>query len=75
MVYDLVYQCGVANVFRPGLRRVLQGPYHDCEMFCRGLMEAGCEIKVYHCNNIGDITRCEWHSGPGDTFNEYKHTP
>ena len=69
--YELVYQCGIANVFKvhiqdsaPGetcmirRERVLQGAYRDCETFCRGVMSAMDNpeaVSVWHSDMAGDL--------------------
>src|SRR5690348_5829197 len=69
--YALVYQAGIANVFavdinglkpetRKKTKRVLQSDFRGCEMFCRGLMEAGAQVRSYACNEAGDIQERVW---------------
>ena len=64
----LVYQAGIANVFRqdaPGLpkTRLLQGTFGQAEMFARGLKAAGVVTEVAYCNEAGDIMDSRWHFG------------
>ncbi len=78
--YALVYQCGIANVFKYGaLRhtasRVLQSDFRSCELFASGLLEAGCIVEVRHSNYAGDITTMPWVQGPGDLFSDAKRPP
>ncbi len=54
MTYSLVYQSGLANVFGPDSKRILQGAYSTCEDFCRGLMHCGNHVEVLHCDMAGD---------------------
>lgn len=69
--YVLVYQAGIANVFRvnaftvahPIKRnavRVVQSTFRPCEWFCRGLAAAGAEVRVAACNMAGDIAQQTW---------------
>ena len=47
-IYFLIYQNGLANVFVADVikesfknhRRILQGSFNECEIFCRGLRQA-----------------------------------
>jgi hypothetical protein len=74
----LVYQGGLANVFRVGGGRpvrLLQADYHSCEMFCRGALEAGRPVRVFHADVAGDCLTAEWADGPGDLWAERKHPP
>jgi hypothetical protein len=76
--YALVYQCGLANVFRMGEgppRRVLQHAFGHCETFCRGLVEAGCVVRVYHADVAGDCVLAGWAEGPGEMFADAKSPP
>lgn len=61
--YALVYQSGIANVFRldDGRRtRVLQHSFGPCEWYARGLREAGKQVVLAWCNRAGDITHADW---------------
>lgn len=76
--YALVYQCGIANVFRLGgaeLRRVLQHSFSYCELFCQGLAEAGYKVHVYHADVAGDAQVADWKEGPGEMFASGKRPP
>ena len=77
--YSIVYQCGLANVFRldsaESRTRVLQGSYTECEAFSRGLVEAGATIHVAHCDRAGDIAEVPWIGGAGDLWTAEKHPP
>ena len=66
----LVYQAGIANVFAVtsfnmadygrDAKRLFQGDFYGCRMFCRGLIIAGIKIAVFACNEAGDITNRRW---------------
>ncbi len=66
----LVYQAGIANVFlvdafdlnATGLNvgRLLQGSFHECETFVRGMARAGASVRTAHCNQAGDISGAQW---------------
>ena len=68
--YVLVYQAGIANVFRvscfnlsPYGRdavRVRQADFRSCEAFARGLAEAGALVHSAACNAAGDIADAAW---------------
>ena len=85
--YYLVYQCGIANVFRctvaqrgtsPHYERVMQGAYMTVELFCCGLIEAGAEVSVWHSDVAGDVLDCPqgpWQEGPGGLWREKKAPP
>ncbi len=86
-VYKLVYQVGIANVFRASkpdsegaswhYDRVRQSDYHSCESFCAGLIEAGATVSVWHHDVAGDVSdpHESWSEGPGDLWREYKSPP
>lgn len=67
----LVYQGGIANVFtvetmtplncERNARRLLQSDFRSCEMFIRGMKQAGVLVSSMYCNQVGDITDAEWH--------------
>lgn len=80
----IVYQTGIANVFcyelAPGrsllARRVMQGTFRDCEIFCHGLKFAGIPVEVASINKAGDIALFEqdWKPGLDDCpFRESAH--
>jgi hypothetical protein len=79
-VFQLVYQCGIANVFKQinplarGLR-VLQASYRDCEMFIAGAREAGARTEVFHCDRAGDVAQMDWDEGSGELWADGKHPP
>lgn len=80
--YILLYQCGLANVFRVDAnpdkpQRVLQHAFTACEWFARGLIEAGHEVIVKHANVAGDavLQLDRWEDGPGTMFEESKRPP
>lgn len=66
----LVYQAGIANVFRvstfnqaPHERhavRLLQSDFRMCESFARGLAAAGVTVTTFGCNQPGDVTNAHW---------------
>ncbi len=64
----LVYQMGMANVFRfehdmPVL--VLQHAYAPCEWYCRGAASQGALVRVFHADVLGNVTDATWETGPG----------
>ncbi len=77
----LVYQVGLANVFQLAVggggreQRVMQADYRSCELYVRGMRDAGAEVHVYHCDAAGDIAHLLWADGPGDLWREKKHPP
>ncbi len=77
--FALVYQCGIANVFKTGQdypQRVLQGAFTECESFCRGLLQAGCVVSVYHADMAGDCSSLiHWARGAGDMLADGKNPP
>jgi len=72
----LVYQAGIANVFRVddfGLTaidaddgqyrtrvRLMQSDFRGCESFVRGMEVCGVEIRSCGCNRAGDIAFADW---------------
>lgn len=66
----LVYQVGIANVFRVdrlstnptgrNAQRISQSDFHTCEAFVAGLAFAGWEVVSYACNRAGDIATATW---------------
>lgn len=72
MTYALVYQGGIANVFRcdwnprtsnpfeRGAVRLLQGTFEECYWYCRGISQAGHSVVTMACDQAGDITNAEW---------------
>jgi hypothetical protein len=78
--YALVYQVGIANVFkyihnRQSATRIVQHAYTYCETFAAGLLEAGCTVEVRHCDKAGDITSQPWPVGRGEIFLDRKSPP
>lgn len=88
--FALVYQCGIANVFRidmpetseqaqsPKYVRVVQGAYSQAEQYCRGAIGAGADVLVYHSDVAGDVLLCPrgpWSEGAGDLWADKKHPP
>lgn len=66
-VYTLVYQGGIANVFRhltgeSERQRIMQSDFRSCEHFCRGLKEGGHTVFVAWCNEAGDIRQRPWNT-------------
>ena len=41
-------------------KRVLQHSFIACEWYCRGLRQAGKTVRVYWCNEAGDIQNSVW---------------
>lgn len=73
--YFLVYQAGIANVFKAYetpdgsydcFLRIMQDAFQPCENFCRGLIEAKYPVEVWSCNRAGDIANVEWTKGLND---------
>lgn len=71
--YALVYQGGLANVFRivydkekSYRHRLFQGTFSEAEHFARGIRAAGGFVKVYACNRTGDIRNLPWSTGDLD---------
>ncbi len=72
----LVYQAGIANVFRVrclnmmpfgrSAKRLLQSDFRTCEAFARGLKAAGVKVAVAACNQAGDIADAYWADGLDD---------
>ena len=66
MRFVLVYQGGIANVFRmsaidiPHRERVMQDSFRSCEVFVRGCQAAGAEIDVALCTAAGNATDRPW---------------
>lgn len=66
----LVYQAGLANVFRVtsfnlsdygrDARRIMQSDFKSCERFATGCGYAGAIVKVAACNQAGDVTKAPW---------------
>ena len=72
-VIVLVYQGGIANVYRvspaaPSLldpcganrERIYQGDFLACVHFARGAGAAGATVRTLHCNMAGDIINLFW---------------
>jgi hypothetical protein len=68
----LVYQAGIANVFQlqstdtqPETRkaeRLLQSDFRSCEMYARGLKDAGTAVTTMQCNRAGDVQDAAWNA-------------
>lgn len=63
----LVYQAGIANVFKYDPRRgeysrVLQSDFQTCAQYVRGVAACGIQVQAAWCNRAGDIelSRSEW---------------
>jgi hypothetical protein len=59
----LVYQAGIANVFRvtrTSTDRIMQSDFTTCENYVRGLRDAGVNLTVAWCNMAGDIAGQPW---------------
>jgi hypothetical protein len=80
----LVYQVGIANVFkvdrfsrrpeRRGATRLLQLDFRSCAWFARGLAAAGAEVRTAHADVAGDIRNVPWSPGKGDLWADKKST-
>jgi hypothetical protein len=75
MKFILVYQNGIANLFRvPSFEsyteganeRVYQGSFSAAENMARGAMLAGAEVRIASCNRAGDIAELVWAQGMSD---------
>ncbi len=78
MRYALVYQVGIANVFRlsgKGRELVVQHDYRYCEAFCAGLLCADFAVEVYHADVAGDCSFADWQPGKGELWADKKHPP
>jgi hypothetical protein len=68
----LVYQVGLANVFKDGRERLYQGSYEDCLTFASGCAAMGASVRTFHCERAGDIAinlpPFEWQPGKGDLW-------
>jgi hypothetical protein len=66
----LVYQAGIANVFRVNefhldasertAHRLFQGDFRGAVCFVEGAASAGANVKTAHCNLAGDIASASW---------------
>ena len=78
----LLYQCGIANVFRVNrfkrtaegrnAVRLLQSDYHSCASFAAGAAAAGAMVRTEHCDLAGDVTDAPWNAGRGDLWQDAK---
>jgi hypothetical protein len=75
MNFVLVYQSGIANLFRvPSFdgyteganQRVYQGEFRTAEAMARGAILAGAQVRVASCNHAGDIAESVWAQGLSD---------
>lgn len=83
--YALLYQCGIANLYRREekeahgyvLALLQQGSYRVCEAIAHGLIIAGERVHVYHANIAGDARlQCEsWAKGTGGPFDDSQRPP
>lgn len=81
----LVYQGGIANVFRTGVmvagkqdyerKRLIQGSFLGCEYFAQGLAVAGVDVVTLYCNEAGDIADRDWYSPLDDAPFSEKFSP
>lgn len=69
VTFALVYQAGIANVFRLTdmgrynvRERVYQGDFRTAENLVRGAKLAGAPTAVFACNMAGDISQQAWTS-------------
>lgn len=80
----VVYQAGIANVFLVenvfethegrGASRLAQSDFNSCEMYARGLKEAGFRIESAHCNMAGDVAAQKWNFDLSDApFRDSMH--
>ena len=70
MRFMLVYQVGIANLFRVQsfnladygreAVRVYQGDFRTAEAMARGALLAGAGVRVAACNEAGDIAERTW---------------
>jgi hypothetical protein len=70
MLVYLVYQGGIANLFRVdqhtlqpdgrNAKRILQSDFRTCQDYARGMRYAGAIVKTAGCNRAGDIVNLEW---------------
>ena len=66
----LVYQGGIANVFRVKAfnlqdygreaKRLMQSDFRTCEAFARGAQAVGATVRTMACNMAGDIIAQPW---------------
>ena len=66
----LVYQAGIANVFKVDsfnladygreATRLHQGSFDSARYFAQGMGAAGAVVRSAHCNEAGDIARRHW---------------
>lgn len=66
----LVYQAGIANVFRVdcfnladvrrNAERLYQGSFRSAVTFAKGIQATGTEVKTSACNQAGDIRQALW---------------
>ena len=61
----LVYQGGIANVFKATVggprERIMQRDFKTCENYVRGVAAAGVRVLVAWCNEAGEIKDSHWH--------------
>jgi hypothetical protein len=69
----LVYQAGIANLFRvpsfdtvEGAERAYEGDFRTAEAMARGAALAGADVRYASCNRAGDIAALEWTRGLAD---------
>jgi hypothetical protein len=43
--------------------------------FCRGALEAGWPVQVFHADVAADCLTAAWADGPGDLWRDRKHPP
>lgn len=72
MKYTLVYQAGIANVFKVdcfnlasfgrNAKRLLQSDFRTCEAFARGIIAGNprARLVTLACNMAGDIADRKW---------------
>ncbi len=74
MSFVLLYQVGIANLFRNG-KLLFQGTYSRAEDMARGAKLAGADVDVMHWDGAGDalLFRDAWTDGPGDLWEGHKY--
>lgn len=76
----LVYQTGIANVFKVEsfnlaaygreAQHIRQGSFQDCISFAQGLAAAGAQVITAHCDKAGDISTTTWTEGAGALWSD-----
>lgn len=68
--FVLVYQGGIANVFRVNMyrfspydrhaERIYQGDFHTAQSIVKGCALAGATVRTACCNQSGDVSNAWW---------------